>query len=171
MQTYFDILIDTLIGYWVKARRLKSATRQVSHQKFYFFDSGVARALSGRLPYPPTQEELGALLETYVYSELRAYLDYTKKRYPFYFWRSHDGVEVDFLCETIDGFRAIEIKASRHWERRFGRGMARLRDDLGKDRIKAFGVFQGERSLNTGEVQVFPVSDFLTRLWDGDIIP
>ena len=171
VQTYFDILIDTLIGYWVKAWRLKSTTKQVSHPKFYFFDSGVARALSGRLPYPPTQEELGALVETYIYSELRAYLDYTKKRYPFYFWRSYDGVEVDFLCETIDGFRAIEIKASRRWERRFGRGMVRLRDDLGKERVKAFGIFQGERSLNMGEIQVYTVSDFLARLWDGNIIP
>ena len=171
VQTYFEILIDTLVGYWVQAWRLKSATKQVSHPKFYFFDSGVARALSGRLPYPPTQEELGALLETYIFSELRAYLDYTKKRYPFYFWRSYDGVEVDFLCETVDGFRAIEIKVSRHWERRFGRGIARLRDDLGKDQVKAFGVFQGERSLTMGETQVLTVSDFLIRLWEGEIIP
>lgn len=170
VQSYFEILVDTLIGYWVKAWRLKGATKQVSHPKFYFFDSGVARALSGRLPYPPTQEEMGALLETYVYSELRAYLDYTKKRYPFYFWRSYDGVEVDFLCEAADGFKAIEIKASRHWERRYGRGIARLRDDLGEGQVEAFGVFQGERSLNMGGIQVYTVSDFLTRLWNGEII-
>lgn len=171
VQSFFEILVDTLIGYWVRAWRLKSATKQVAHPKFYFFDSGVARALSGRLPYPPTQEELGPLLETYIFSELRAYLNYTKKNYPFFFWRSYDDVEVDFLCETIDGFRAIEIKASRHWVRRFGRGIARLRDDLGKGKVKAFGVFQGERSLNLDDISIYTVSDFLTHLWSGEIIP
>lgn len=171
VQGYFEILVDTLIGYWVKAWRLKSATTQVSHPKFYFFDSGVARALSGRLPYPPTQEELGPLLETYILSELRAYLSYRKRNYPFFFWRSYDGVEVDFLCETVDGFRAIEIKASRHWERRFGRGIARLRADLGKGKVAAFGVFQGERSLKLGDITIYTVSEFLTHLWAGEIVP
>ena len=49
---------------------LKRATKQVAHPKFYLFDCGVARALSGRLPYPPTPEEEGALLETLLYGEM-----------------------------------------------------------------------------------------------------
>lgn len=68
--------------------------------KFYFFDPGVARALSGRLPYPPTPEELGPLIEAFVFNEIRSYLSYTDRHYPIYYWRSHDGVEVDLICET-----------------------------------------------------------------------
>lgn len=41
-------------------------------------DAGVARALSGRLPYPPSREELGPLLENLVFNEVRAYLSYKK---------------------------------------------------------------------------------------------
>ena len=54
------------------AWKLKTATRLVQQSKFYSFDPGVVRALSGRLPYPPTQEECGPLLETFVLNELRA---------------------------------------------------------------------------------------------------
>ena len=53
VQSHFGILIDTLIGCWLPPWKLRSATKQVQQSKFYFFDSGVARALSGRLPYPP----------------------------------------------------------------------------------------------------------------------
>ncbi|MCY4357172.1 MAG: DUF4143 domain-containing protein [Gammaproteobacteria bacterium] len=64
VKNHFDILIDTLLGYWLPAWKLKSANKQVSSSKFYLFDPGVARALSGRLPYPPTAEEKSALMET-----------------------------------------------------------------------------------------------------------
>ena len=59
VQNYFAILEDTLVGHWVHPWRLKRATKQVAHPKFYLFDCGVARALSGRLPYPPAPEEEG----------------------------------------------------------------------------------------------------------------
>src|SRR5262249_23660293 len=55
VQGYFDVLVDTLLGSWLHAWKLKRATKLVAHPKFYFFDAGVARALSTRLPYPPTQ--------------------------------------------------------------------------------------------------------------------
>jgi predicted AAA+ superfamily ATPase len=61
VQNWFEILVDTLLGSWLPAWKLKRATKQVSHPKFYLFDSGVARALSGRLPYPVTTEERGGL--------------------------------------------------------------------------------------------------------------
>jgi predicted AAA+ superfamily ATPase len=39
---WFAILVDTLLGSWLPASKLKRATTQVSHPKFYLFDSGVA---------------------------------------------------------------------------------------------------------------------------------
>jgi len=88
VQGYFDILIDTLIGFWLDPFKLKRATKQVSHSKFFFFDPGVVRALSGRLPYPAAPEESGPLFECFILNEIRAYLHYTELDYPLYFWRS-----------------------------------------------------------------------------------
>ncbi len=170
VQNHFEILNDTLIGFWLSAWKLKSATKQVQQSKFYFFDAGVARALSGRLAYPPTSEEMGPLAETFVLNEVRAWLGYSRTDYRLYFWRSYDGVEVDVLCETVEGFVAIEIKASSRWERRFNRGLHRVADDVGKNRTTCYGVYLGERAALWDDVNVLPLIDFLKRLWAGEII-
>lgn len=169
VQNHFDVLIDTLIGYWLPPWKLKSAARQVQHRKFYLFDCGVARALSGRLPYPPTPEERGALLETFVLAEMRAYLAYSGLRYPLYFWRNHHGTEVDALCETARGVVAVEIKAGGRWERRYNNGLRTVRTIVGTDRTTCHGVYLGERDAVFEDVLVHPVLGFLKRMWDGQI--
>ena len=170
VQNHFEILVDTLIGFWLPAWKLKSATKQVQQSKFFFFDPGVARALTGRQAYPPTPEELGPLLETLVMQELRAFLSYTGRNYPLYFWRTYDAAEVDVLFETQEGFVAIEIKSSKRWDKRFNRGLRRLRSELGPDRTKCFGLYLGERSALWDDVQVLPVLEFLRLLWSEEIV-
>ena len=168
VRSHFEILVDTLLGYWLPAWKLKSANKQVTHSKFYFFDTGVVRALSGRLPYPPTSEEEGPLAETFLLNELRAYLAYSALDYRLHFWRTHDGAEVDVLCEASNGFVAIEIKSATHWDRRFNRGLRRLREHM--PGTACYGVYFGERAALWDDVYVLPVLDFLKRLWDGDVI-
>jgi predicted AAA+ superfamily ATPase len=170
VQNWFEILGDTLLGSWLPAWKLKRATKQVSHPKFYLFDSGVARALSGRLPYPCTPEERGGLLETLVHNELSAYLEYSGLAYPLFFWRTPDGVEVDFLCETAAGYAAIEVKAATAWRAAASRGPARLAAELGAKRVRSFGVYLGAREARYEPCRVLPAADFLRRLWAGEIL-
>ena len=170
VQHHFEILVDTLIGSWLPPWKLKSATKQVQQSKFFFFDPGVARALTGRQAYPPTAEELGPLVETLVLHELRAFLGYTGRAYPLFFWRTYDGTEVDFLFETTDGFVAIEVKSATRWEKRFNRGLHRLRDALGPDRTTCFGLYLGEREALWDDVRILPVLEFLRLLWTGDLV-
>ena len=171
VQNHFEILVDTLLGFWLPAWKLKSSNKQVSHSKFYFFDPGVARALTGRLPYPPAAEESGALLETFVLGELRAHVSYTGKHYPLSFWRNYDGAEVDLICETANGFAAVEIKASTRWDKSFNRGLRRIREELGVEDVHCYGVYLGERQMLWDDIRVLPVADFLRQLWDGEILP
>jgi len=170
VQGYFDILVDTLLGFWLEPWKLKRTTKQVTHPKFYFFDSGVVRALSGRLPYPATPEELGPLFECFILNEIRAYLHYTELDYPLYFWRSHGGVEVDILFETAEGFVAVELKHGSRWEKKFNRGMHRLLKEFGKKNVRCYGVFMGERPLMLDEVMIYPALDFLRCLWRGELV-
>ena len=170
VQSHFGILTDTLIGYWLPSWKLKSATKQVQQSKFYFFDGGVVRALSGRLPYPPTQEERGPLVETLILNEIRAFLSYSGCHYRPHYWRSYDGAEVDVLCETTAGFVAIEIKAASRWDRRFNRGLHRVRQHLDRHETTCYGVYLGQRAALWDDVRVLPVLDFLKRLWDGGIL-
>jgi predicted AAA+ superfamily ATPase len=170
VQNWFAILIDTLLGSWLPAWKLKRATKQVAHPKFYLFDSGVVRALSGRLPYPASPEERGGLLETLVHNELSAYLEYSGLGYPLFFWRTPDGVEVDFLCETASGYTAIEVKAATGWRSAASRGPLRLAAELGPRKVRCFGVYLGSREAFYEPCRVLPVADFLRRLWAGEIL-
>ena len=170
VQSHFAILTDTLIGYWLPAWKLKSATKQVQQSKFYFFDGGVVRALSGRLPYPPTQEERGPLVETFILNEIRAFLSYSGRHYRPHYWRSYDGAEIDVLCETAAGFAAIEIKAAARWDRRFNRGLHRVRQALAPHESTCYGVYLGQRAALWDDVRVLPVLEFLKRLWNGEIL-
>lgn len=168
VQGYFEILVDTLIGFWLPAWKLKHATKQVAHPKFYFFDAGVCRALSGRLAYPATEEEKGPLFETWIVHELRAFLSYNELDYPMYYWSSHDKVEVDILIEMQDCFLALELKSTSYWDKSFNKGLKRIKQDIDHKPVCLFGVYCGERELEVDEIRVLPVSQFLKKLWAGE---
>lgn len=170
VEGYFEILVDTLIGSWLPAWKLKRSTKQIRHPKFYFFDPGACRALSERLPYPPIEEEVGFLLETWMLNELRAYLSYSGLNYPVHYWSSRDGVEVDFLVETRRGYVALEVKSSSDWRGSFHRGLSRLRDELGQGRVRCYGAYGGSRAQVLDGVEVLPSVELLKRLWDGALI-
>jgi predicted AAA+ superfamily ATPase len=169
-QGYFEILADTLIGFWLNPWKAKPSNKQVAHPKFYFFDTGVTRALSGRLQYPPTDEETGPLMETFVIGELRAFLSYRRLHYPLWFWRTHDGTEVDIFLETRDGFVAIEIKSGRRWDSRFNRGLRRLAEIMAPKPVTCLGIYLWDREANVDGVRVLPTIQFLKELWAGELI-
>jgi len=164
VQGYFDVLVDTLLGSWLHAWKLKRATKLVAHPKFYFFDAGVARALSGRLAYPPTQEEMGSIFETYLLHEIRAFLSYTERAYPLFFFRTPDDVEIDLLFESARGMIALELKASRTWRGEFNKGFRRIRAEL--DSVRCMGVYAGDRKLKHDGVVVYPYGEFIEAMWE-----
>ncbi len=170
VQNYFEILVDTLIGYWIPAWKLKRSTKQISHPKFYLFDTGVARALTGRLPYPPTQEELGPLFENMLFNEIRAYIAYKKLHYKLSFWRNYDGMEVDLLCETKKGYIAVEMKASREWRKQYNRGLKRIQTELSPNIVHCYGIYRGKRQAQFDDIDILPADQFLKMLWSNSII-
>jgi predicted AAA+ superfamily ATPase len=168
VQGFFEVLVDTLLGFWLPAWKLKPGTKLVAHPKFFFFDAGVARTLSRRLAYPPTPEEYGTLFETMLFHELRAYLSYEQLQYPLSYFRTHDDVEADVVLETQQGFVALEFKASNEWRTSFNAGFNRLREEL--PGITCVGVFTGARAQKGEGYTVLPWTEFLAALWGGALI-
>ena len=78
---------------------------------------------------------------------------------------------MDFVFETESGFVAIEVKSTKRWDKRFHRGLRRLRDKLDADRTRCFGLYLGERSALWDDVLVIPALEFLRQLWGGEIVP
>jgi predicted AAA+ superfamily ATPase len=168
VQGYFETLVDTLIGVWLPAWRARARVKEVGHPKFYFFDPGVVRALTGRLREPLERAERGPLLETYILHELRAYLDHSGRGGELSYWATPSRSEVDFVWTRGRRAVGIEVKAVNRWRS----GEARALEELlaAGTLTRAYGVYEGATRLRAGGVEVLPVSEFLDRLAGGDII-
>ena len=73
---YLKILYDLMIASCVPVFSKRAKRELVSHGKFYFFDTGVYRALRPKGPLDRPAEIDGAALEGLVFQNLRAELDY-----------------------------------------------------------------------------------------------
>ena len=89
--------------------------------------------------------------------------------YPVFYWKRHDGAEVDFVIDTPKGIVAIEVKAAERWQSKFHSGIAKLKAERRKASKAAFGVYTGKRALAEEGVRVLPWGDFLRALWDGRV--
>lgn len=86
--------------------------RIVKTPKSYFYDSGLACMLT-RQPDAPSALAGplgGPLLEGWVVAEARKVLMSRGQRPELYFWRSHDGLEVDLLIPIKGKLHPVEIK-------------------------------------------------------------
>jgi predicted AAA+ superfamily ATPase len=168
VQGYFEILVDTLIGTWLPAWRMRAKVKEVAHPKFYFFDPGAVRALSGRLREPLGDEERGHLLETYILHELRAWLTRSAVGGDLAYWRTPWGSEVDFVWRRGSTTVGIEVKAARRWRTGDGAVLARL---VAEGYLRrGVGVYLGTEILRADKVDVLPLGVFLERLAHGKVI-
>jgi predicted AAA+ superfamily ATPase len=115
VQEYYQVLEDTLIGFSLYGYA-KSSRKQLSkHPKFYFFDTGVRRALAKKLDSPliVKTREFGEAFEHFFIAEAMRLASYSRKDYKFSYYRTKSGAEVDLIIETYDDrCYAVEIKAS-----------------------------------------------------------
>jgi len=163
-QRYFDILVDTLIGCYVHPWRSRIKVKEVAHPKFYLFDPGVVRSLTGYLREPVGRQEAGALLETMVLHELRAWSAYTNNGGDISYWRTTAGKEVDFIWSRGDTTVGIEVKSSTSWRREWSKPLLELID--AKRITKGFGVYRGKDTLKEGPLTIMPVQRFVVSLYD-----
>lgn len=110
VENYFKILEGLLIAERLPVFNKRAKRKLISHNKFYFFDTGVFRALRPSGPLDSDEEIDGPALETLFLQELRALNDYYDLDFKIYYWRSVAKLEVDFVLYGPKIFRAIEIK-------------------------------------------------------------
>lgn len=166
--THFSILEDTLMGAFLPAWQPRLKMRETGHPKFYFFDTGVFRELTDRGGESPTAEERGVLLETAVFHELRAAQEYQRKSGVLSYWRTHEGVEVDFVWTKGEKVVALEVKSSDTWKPTYGKGLNSLKS-ICKSPATCLGVFTGPRRLKLPFGYVYPFEEFSALLHAGKI--
>lgn len=168
VQRYFDVLVDTLIGTFVRPWKPSARIKEVGHPKFYFFDPGVVRALRGLVRERVEEAERGGLLETLVLHELRAHMAIAGTGGELSYWGTPSGGEIDFIWRRGKRAVGIEVKASRRYRRDYA---IALHDFLERKLIAAaYLVYDGAEELRDGNIRVLPLKHFLRRLEAGEVI-
>lgn len=134
IQSYFQILEDTLLGYFLLAHHQSVRKQQRQSPKFYFFDLGICRALQGLLDQKvkPKTYGFGRYFESLVILELMRLNTYYRRDFRFSYLRTKDNAEIDLIV-TKPGrpIILIEIKSSEHVDERDVSTLENFKKDFG----------------------------------------
>ncbi len=115
--SYFSILEDTLIGFMLPAFHRSVRKQQREAPKFYFFDTGITRALSGTLTVDllPQTFAFGNAFEHWVILECIRLNEYKKLDYKFSYLKTKDDAEIDLIIQRPGNIELlVEIKSTKH---------------------------------------------------------
>lgn len=110
VRTYFDILVDTLVGYLIYPHTKRRNRRIItSAPKFYLFDIGIANFILGNSISNKQGPNFENSFEHFIFLELIAANSYREWDTKIEYWRTSSGLEVDFILDR--GGVAIEVKS------------------------------------------------------------
>jgi predicted AAA+ superfamily ATPase len=167
VRNYYQILIDTLLGFELPPWRKKKNRRLIETAKFYLFDIGVANHLTPEFErLAPGTDLYGRAFEHFLINEIRAYAEYGRRDIPLSFWRTASGFEVDAIIADMD--LALEFKSAKRVSVADCSGLRALMSERAVGR--AVIVARVERPGKTEDgIEIMPWADFCARLWNGNL--
>lgn len=172
VKEYYEILIDTHLGYFINPLVKKKGRKTISAtSKFYLFDIGIANYLSKIKIASLRGAAAGKSFEQFLFTELIIYRSYKELDFELNFWRTKTDLEVDFVINTDEIY--IESKISDNIKKSDLTGLLALCDE--KRPRRAIIVCQEKRPRililkNGGKIEVLPWQNFFEDLWAGKII-
>lgn len=109
---YLDLLEKMFV-----IRKVRGFSRNLRNEiskkaKYYFLDNGVRNAIIGQFQPLPMRNDIGALWENFIFTEFLKRDGIAEQNAQMYFWRTHQGAEVDIIREYQGKIEAIECKWS-----------------------------------------------------------
>jgi predicted AAA+ superfamily ATPase len=137
----------------------------VKSPKIHLIDSGLAAHLRGELGGDGSQAPSGALLEGFVFAELEKQISWSTVRPRLYHFRSHAGVEVDFVLEDARGrLVGVEVKSAETIGAADFTGLERLAEAVGSRFLRGVVLYRGVETIAFGErLDALPIE----ALWRG----
>ncbi len=165
VKAYYQILEDTLLGFFLLPFNKSVRKKMSKHPKFYLFDMGVVSALTNKLTISfknPAENrmEYGRAFEHFLLTEIYKINDYHRKDWVLSFYRTEKGVEVDCLIETPSGqYIAIEFKSHHLPERIHAKGLRSLKEVLPDAKLLLASTSKLDYQI--GDVTVMPWESLL----------
>lgn len=166
IKEYFQILEDTLLGFYIPAYTKTVKRKIVQSPKFYLFDIGVTNYILGRKDLKRGSVEYGHAFEHFVIQELVAYVSYTDNSNRISYWRTYTQIEVDVVLG--DAKVAIEIKSAEEIMNKHMKGLKAFREEYPDSRLMVVSLDKLTRTSD--EIEIVYIYDFLKMLWNNEII-
>jgi uncharacterized protein len=134
IQKYYSILEDTLIGFFLEAYQNSFRKRLSKTPKFYFFDTGVVRALTNQLNVPLAQStsHFGEVFEHFIILQCKQLASLYHRDYRFSYLKTKDDAEIDLVVERPGlPLLFIEIKSSEQVRSDHLKTLKKMADDFG----------------------------------------
>lgn len=168
VQSYFQILEDTLVGFFLPAFH-RSTRKSVKLQpKFYLFDLGVKKALEASLQekITPKTYSYGAAFEHFIICETMRLNSYYRTDYTLSHYQTTAGGEIDLILHRGRETIAIEIKSSETIDEVQVQKMSRVSEALNpKNKIY---LSQDTVSTKIGDVQCMHWRRFFAEFFKKD---
>jgi len=162
VKEYFAILEETMLGFYLPAYTKTIKRRVVLSPKFYFFDVAIPNHLLHRTSLQQGTDIYGHALEHLIIQELRAYLSYRDSDKTLCYWRTLDNkYEVDAVIGNAEV--AIEVKSSKNVSLRDAKGLLAFGREFPSAKLILLSLEERPRKIDN--VEIWPVCQFLQRLW------
>lgn len=128
--------------------------RLVKTPKLHMGDTGLACSLLNldADALASDRDTLGALLETFVYQELRRLASWHPRNHDFYHFRDRDQTEVDIVIERgIHQLAGVEVKAAATVTTADFRGLRKLRQSAGERFVAGVVLYDGHTVAGFGD--------------------
>lgn len=164
---YFNILVDTLVAWYLPLFRNRPKRKAASSTKFYFSDVGAVNLLAKRNGIEAGSEVFGKAFENWVAHEIRCYNHYRDKLHDLSYWLSENDEEVDFLVGNfVCGIEAKGVSRVRDEHFKGLRALAREHPEVGP---RILVIYEGEAQRKEDGIRVLNHRDFISELWAGNI--
>ena len=119
IHTYIDILEKAYIVFRLAplSRNLRNEIK--ARNKIYFYDNGIRNAVIGQLQPLAIRQDIDILWENFLVSERIKQISQNKDLRQYYFWRTAQQQEVDFVEQINGAYFGYEFKWSERRKIKF----------------------------------------------------
>lgn len=159
---FLEILEETLLIYRCDPFSDIDSVQLVRHPKYYFFDTGVLNGLLGS--FEASRDRVGNLFEHLVVAQLYNSAAATHSRIDLRYFRTRNGLEVDFLLKKDRRLWAIEAKWG-NVDLKDSRPIEGVCEYLPKIHRKIIVVPKGPSRRFKNGVEVLPLSELIREIF------
>ncbi len=149
VSSFYTILHDCLVIEEIQSLvPLSSRRRLAKSSKYLFFDIGVRNAAGEMLAVEGIDnEEWGNRFEHWIGLLLIRYLRSRNLNGKLYYWRDHNGPEVDWVVEWNNRWIPIEVKFNSNPQRKHIKHLQTFLNEYNKKSSFGYLIFPGERPM------------------------